>query len=147
MKATLTILIIIILNCTFAAVSSYGQVVAIGHATAEVVESVSVSSNAITSFDINTTKTELSSGNLNLGELKVNSGTAIACNVVLKPATLSSSNGNSFTIEPSSNGSLIAGSQLTSGNQTLALTASASPVRGQASGSYQGSYSIILAYN
>ena len=146
MKTTIAVLLAIALQSIFAASVVSAQTVAIGHVTAEVVESVSVSSQAVTNFAVSNTSAA-SYGSLKLGEIKVNSGNSIACNVVIKPATMSSTSGSNFTIEPTANSSVQADSQRTDGNQTIQLTASANSLQGHASGLYQGSYTIVFAYN
>ena len=155
MKTFLAILLAAALQSMFAMVDVCAQTVAIGHVTAEVVESVSASSLAITGFDlknlsIQTAQSEQTGWNyenVNLGEIKINSGIGIACNVVMKPATLSDTNGNGFTIEPSATNYGQADAQRTDGNQTLRLTGRARMMQGQASGLYQGSYTMVFAYN
>lgn len=157
MKAFLAILLTITLPSMFAMVNVCAQTVAIGHVSAEIVESVSASSLAITGFDLKNennlsaaAQPELASWNyenVDLGEIKINSGTDVACNVVMKPATLSDTNGNGFTIEPSATGSGQSGAQRADGNQTLHLKGRARIMQGQASGLYQGSYTMVFAYN
>ena len=155
MKAYLAIFLAVTLQCMFAMVNVCAQTVAIGHASAEVVESVSASSLAITGFDMknesNLTAQSEQAGwnyeNVSLGEIKINSGMGVACNVVMKPATLSDTNGNGFTIEPFAISSGQADAQRTDGNQTLQLTGRARMMQGQASGLYQGSYTMVFAYN
>lgn len=155
MKALLAILLTVALQSIFAMVNVCAQTVAIGHVTAEVVESVSVSSRAITGFDMKggnnllalaQTKTGWNYENVDLGEIKINSGTNVTCNVVMKPATLSDTKGNGFTIEPSAT-SFLSGAQRADGNQTLHLNGKAHMAQGQASGLYQGSYTMVFAYN
>jgi len=143
MKAIFTTLFLIALTSIFSAVSLNGQTMAVGHVSAEIIESVSVSSSAVTNFDILNSKTSSNNSNVSLGEMKVNSGAGVAYNVVVKPATLSNINGSSFTIEPTSQ----SGNRLTSGNQTLRLSANTNSVQGKESGLYQGSYSVVFAYN
>ena len=140
MKAIFTTLFLIALTSIFSAVNLNGQTIAVGHISAEIIESVSVSSSAVTNFDILNSK---ASSNVSLGEMKVNSGEGVAYNVVVKPATLSNINGSSFTIEPTSQSE----NRLTSGNQTLRLSANTNSVQGKESGLYQGSYSVVFAYN
>jgi len=140
MKAIFTTLFLIALTSIFSAVNLNGQTMATGHVSAEIIESVSVSSSAVTNFDILNSK---ASSNVSLGEMKVNSGAGVAYNVVVKPATLSNINGSSFTIEPTSQSE----NRLTSGNQTLRLSANTTSVQGKESGLYQGSYSVVFAYN
>ena len=143
MKAIFTTLFLIALTSIFSAVNLNGQTIAVGHISAEIIESVSVSSSAVTSFDILNNKVSSSNSSVSLGEMRVNSGASVAYNVVLKPATLSNINGSSFTIEPTSKSE----SQLTSGNQTLLLSANTNSVQGKESGLYKGSYSVVFAYN
>ena len=155
MKVYLAIFLTVTLQFMFAMVNVCAQTVAIGHVSAEVVESVSASSLAITGFELKnesnlTAQSDPSGwnyGNVSLGEIKINSGSGIACNVVMKPATLSDTNGNGFTIEPSAINSAQADAQRTDGNQTLQLTGRVRMMQGQASGLYQGSYTMVFAYN
>ena len=155
MKAFLAILLAVTLQSMFAMVNVCAQTVAVGHVSAEVVESVSASSLAITGFDMknenNLTAQSEPAGwnyeNVSLGEIKINSGMGIACNVVMKPATLSDTNGNGFIIEPSATSYGQADAQRTDGNQTLQLTGRARMMQGQASGLYHGSYTMVFAYN
>lgn len=146
MKTVYAILIAFTLQTLFAAGNVYAQTVAVGHVSAEVVEAVSVSSQAVTGFQINPAA-DLSYRNLKLGEIKINSGSSIACNIVLKSATLSGNNGTSITIEPSVNSSVQADPQRADGDQTIRLTGNAHMTPGQASGLYHGSYTINFVYN
>ena len=143
MKAIFTTLFLIALTSIFSAVNLNGQTIAIGHVSAEIIESVSVSSSAVTNFDILNSKASSSNSNVSLGEMKVNSGAGVTYNVVVQPATLSNINGSSFTIEPSSQSE----NRLSSGSQTLRLSANTNSVQGKESGLYQGSYSVVFAYN
>lgn len=146
MKNFAAILLAIAFQGMFSAINVKAQAVAIGHVSAQVVESVSVSSQAVTGIKMDRSAV-LDNDNLKLGVIHVNSGKAVACNVVLKPAELSGTNGSSFTIEPSANNSVRADSQRADGNQILKLTGRARMMKGQSSGLYQGSYTIIFAYN
>ena len=156
MKALLAILLSVALQSIFALVNVCAQTVAIGHISAEVVESVSASSRAITGFDMKGGNNLLANAqnepagwnyqNVDLGEIKINSGTNVTCNVVMKPATLSDTKGNGFTIEPSAT-SFLSGVQRADGNQTLHLNGKAHMAQAQASGLYQGSYTMVFAYN
>jgi len=157
MKTLLAILFAVALQSIFTVVNVCGQTVAIGHVSAEVVESVSASSMAITGFDLKSAsnlgataqlnQTTLNYENLNLGTIKINSGKDVACNVVMKPAELSDSNGNGFTIEPTAFSARLADTQRADGDQTLQLKGTARMVQGQASGLYRGSYTMVFAYN
>ena len=157
MKAYLAILLAVTLQSMFAMVNVCAQTEAIGHVSAEIVESVSASSLAITGFEMKNKNNFASLAqsepagwnyeNVSLGEIKINSGIGIACNVVMKPATLSDTNGNGFTIEPSATNYGQTDAQRTDGNQTLQLTGRARMMQGQASGLYQGSYTMVFVYN
>jgi len=143
MKAIFTTLFLIALTSIFSAVNLNGQTMAIGHVSAEIIESVSVSSSAVTNFDILNSKASSNNSNVSLGVMKVNSGAGVTYNVVVKPATLSNINGSSFIIEPTSQSE----NRLSSGSQTLRLSANTNSVQGKESGLYQGSYSVVFAYN
>lgn len=157
MKTLLLILLIYAILSTYAIRNAYPQTEAIGHVSAEIVESVSASSLAITGFNLKngniqgemaqSEKSNLNYENVNLGKFKINSGSDIACNVILKSAALSDANGNEFILEPSVTISGQSVAQCTEGNQTLRLKGKARLVQGQASGLYQGSYTMVIAYN
>lgn len=157
MKAIPAFLFAIPLLSFFAIVKVFAQTVAIGHITAEVVESVSTSSLAITGFDMKyessvstlalTECAGWNNENLNLGDFKINSGAGISCNVVIKPVSLSDGDGNGFTIEPFAAGSFQNGIQAAVGNQTLHLRGRGKMPRSQAAGLYKGSYTMVFAYN
>jgi len=130
------------------------QVTAIGHISAEVIESVSASSNAVTSFAIATAKNLGASSqsasvasNLNLGTMTVNSGSNSTVNVVLKSANLTDSQGNGFTLDPSLNNNAFASVSQSNGTQRIQLNGTANLGTDQTSGLYQGSYTVVFAYN
>ena len=132
------------------------QTVVIGHVSAEVVEAVSASSTAITSFEIGAVaasdaksleQTFLTSETVGLGAITIQSGKDVTCNVVLKSASMSDSLGNGFTLEPTIKNDTFASAAQPNGTQTLQLDGKASMARNQASGLYQGSYTVVFAYN
>ena len=128
------------------------QTVAIGHITAEVIESVSASSNAVTSFAIGTPtatslQTSSTSPTVNLGTMTINSGSSATVNVVLKSATVSNTQGSAFTLDPTLNTSALASVAQSNGSQNIQLKGTANLNSGQASGLYQGSYTVVFAYN
>lgn len=157
MKIVISFLFAAALQSIFASANVCAQTVAIGHVSAEIVESVSASSLAVTGFDLNTkssqaAKTQIEQvgtnyENVSLGEMKINSGNAIACNIVMKPATLSDNNGNGFTVEVSSTNLDQVNTQRADGNKTIHLSGKVGIAQGQASGLYQGSYTMVFAYN
>lgn len=133
-----------------------GQVSVTGRAFAEVIESVSVKSQAVTNFEISNTPglesdtyTEGANNhtNVNLGEIKISSGSNVGLNLIITSATMSNKSGDNFNINPAPAKSTSNESNLTNGNQTITLKGSTTLNQAQASGNYQGTYSIILAYN
>lgn len=128
-----------------------GQVVAIGHVSAEVVEAVSASSATISSFELakitDNNATSLNSEELNLGAITIVSGKDVTCNVVLKSAALTDSAGNGFTIEPAVQNDVFASAARANGSQTIRLGGTTNRSSNQASGLYEGSYTVVFAYN
>lgn len=122
------------------------QTVAIGHICAEVIESVSASSQAVTSLAVGTANA-VGSKALDLGAMTVNSGTNSTVGVVIKQASLSDTNGNGFTIAPFLSDNSLASSGSSNGSQVLHLNGTANLAPDQASGLYQGSYTVVFAYN
>ena len=127
------------------------QVVAKGHITAEVIESVSASSQAATSLTLGSSSAgnslAASTQTLNLGTMTVNSGSSATVNVVLKPATLSNSQGNGFTLDTSLNNNATTSVTQSNGSQNIQLNGIANLSANQASGLYAGSYTVVFAYN
>lgn len=152
MKAGRSIYLIVVL--LFAAVDILAQTVAIGHVSAEIVESVSASSQAITDFNIKNDNTSPQPAgadwhfeHINLGKFKINSGETIACNIMINSAALSDADRNEFTMKPSATNSGQSDAQHADGNQTLHLQGKARMMKGQTSGLYEGSYTLVFAYN
>ena len=125
------------------------QVVAIGHITAEVIESVSASSQAATTLSLGSGTSQLAATTptVNLGTMTVNSGSNATVNVVLKSATLSNSRGNGFTLDPSLSNNSTASVTQSNGSQNIQLNGIANLSANQASGLYAGSYTVVFAYN
>ena len=128
------------------------QLVATGHITAEVIESVSASSQAATTLSLGTSTAGTSqlaatSPKLNLGTMTVNSGSNATVCVVLKSATLSDSQGNGFTLDPSMSNNATASVTQSNGSQNIQLNGTANLNANQASGLYAGSYTVVFAYN
>ena len=139
MKTLATMMIAMLLTFT---TSVFGQTVAIGHATAEVIEAVSASASTISSFDLSK-----DSEIVKLGAITVFSGKDITCNVVLKAASLSDSSGNAFTIDPLVNNDPNAAVAQANGSQTIQLNGNTNMNSNQAAGLYTGSYTVVFAYN
>ena len=144
MKTLLSLILVLTLG--FAGVkTTSGQIVAIGHITAEVIESISASTQALTSLALGTNSAGTPS-NVSLGALTVNSGSNVSVNVVVKSASLTDTFGNSFTLDPSTNNTF-ASTSGTTGSQKITLNGTANLASDQASGFYQGSYTVVFAYN
>lgn len=156
MKSSLKIAILTLTIGLFTADYVIGQTSVTGRVFAEVVESVSVKSQAVTNFELSNSP-ELDSDiyiedannytNVNLGEIKISSGSNVGLNLIISPTTLSNTSGDNFNIIPAPTKPTNNGCVLTNGNQTIKLKGSATLNQMQASGNYQGTYSIILAYN
>ena len=129
------------------------QVVAIGHVSAEVIESVSASAKPVTGFSLipsNNNITEAASINpetINLGTMTINSGTNVACNVVVRAANLTDSKGNGFTIDPVIEISNLTGSMRSDGSSTIQINGTPLLSSNQQSGLYKGNYTMVFAYN
>jgi len=142
--------------CTVIVTKVCGQTEVIGHITAEVTESVHASSSIVTGFELKYEQgitdslqhdgTQLHTETLNLGEITINAGASMAYDIKMHEATLSDSNGNSFTIEPTL-ASGISDTLRTDGSQTLSLNGTARLTHGLASGRYEGSYLMVIVYN
>lgn len=148
--ALLTIILFFVLNLGKDEVNA--QVVAVGRVFAEVVESVSAASATITDFELVKADYEAAGDNLapemlNLGAITINTGKNITCNIVLTQASLSDEAGNNFTIDTSVKNYTASAPVSTNGIQTIKLGATPALSEGQASGLYEGSYTVIFAYN
>jgi hypothetical protein len=123
---------------------SYGQTVAIGHVSAEVIESVSVSTQAATDLAIGA---GTGATTVDLGAMTVNSGSNYTVNVVVAPTTISDALGNSFILDPVVNSTDQVSVAQVNGSQIIDLNGTANLASGQASGQYKGSYTVVFAYN
>lgn len=144
---TFTIAIITTLALLMSAlVTLSAQSTAIGHVSAEIVEAVSVSSNTVMNHTIDS---HLSSdqANLSLGNMSVKSGSSVSCNIVIKPATVSSEDGKSLKVSATADNQYISRAFTTSGNRTLALRGNVDLSNNPTAGEYKGSYTVIFAYN
>lgn len=156
MKSSLKIAILTLTIGLFTADYAIGQTSVTGRVFAEVVESVSVKSQAVTNFEISNspgldpdiyTEGANNHSSVNLGEIKISSGSNVGLNLIISPATLSNTSGENFNMIPAPTKSTNNDCILTNGNQTIKLKGSATLNQLQAFGNYQGTYSIILAYN
>jgi hypothetical protein len=142
-----------VLLCSICSVKASSQTTAIGHISAEVVESVSATSYASTEFVINDADLTadkngvICAENIQMGTIRINSGQNVACNVTFKPATLSDGNGNDFLLQPLTLNTKGADIQRVDGIKNIELMGRATFDSCQAKGLYQGSYTLVFAYN
>ncbi len=131
------------------------QVVVTGHITAEIVDVASISSTGVNELEFSksdVTETQQDYEPVLLGEFFVYSGTDVAWDVVIRPASLTACCGECMTLETSlekcaANAGETPCHQQTDADQTLHLNGNVNVLREQPSGLYQGSYTVILAYN
>jgi len=158
LKQTIAISFMILLLCTGIMADVCGQtIVAVGHISAEVIESVHTSSAIVTGFDlkndqiktgsIQNNKSDWDSETVNLGAVTINSGESIVCNIKLCETTLSDNHGNSFTINTTTTTSGRPDTLRADGSQIIQLNCTAHLTHGLASGKYQGSYTLDVLYN
>ena len=156
MKTTSTLILIVILSLTISGIEVCAQTVAVGHVTAEVIESISATSNATTSFELamiakGGTKAlkqaYLNAEKIDMGKITLNSGDGITCNVVMKSAALSDGEGNGFTLAPSISNNSYASAARPNGSKTFQINGKTNRSYNQASGNYHGSYTVVFAYN
>lgn len=153
---TLTIIFAAMIHLVLSGLDGNSQTVAIGHVTAEVIESISAASKTINNLELATmteagekvlNQSTSGSDELNLGLITLNSGSAITCNVVMKSAEVSDGLGNGFTIEPTVANATFASAASSNGSQSIKLSASTNRSSEQAGGLYEGSYTVVFAYN
>ncbi len=148
MKAYVKIIAVLFLS-TVIMNGVLAQTVVIGHISAEVVESVSVKSSSVTDFEFENHRQpggEEDMVNMDLGEMKVRSGEGVSFNVVMKPAVLSNLEGDVFTMDTTLSDSELPENR-SEGNTSVRLAASSPVQQTMKSGLYEGSYTIVIAYN
>ena len=111
------------------------QVVAIGHICAEVIESVSIVSTAITDLIIDRNSTN---STINMGKITINSSNSVVTNVLITQATITNGQ-QTFSITPSTDTTI-------SGSKTIDITGTTN-LTSDASGNYQGLYAMTVVYN
>lgn len=151
MEAGRGLIIIVFFILTLGITKGNAQIVAVGRAFAEVVESVSASSATISNFEISKSTdaidASLQKDSLHLGALTIHTGRNITCNIVLTPVLLKDDSGNSLILEPAVKNEMPASPVSPNGIQTIQLGATPVVPYDQAVGNYEGSYTVIFAYN
>lgn len=120
------------------------QSVVTARATAEIIDAVTLYADAVTDFDITNSQDVQ---DFSMGAVKLNTSRAITYNVVVKPAVLNSDSGNSFTVQPTVAAIDQTNSAVSPSHSTLNITGNAREIQEQKPGNYQGSYSVVFAYN
>jgi len=142
-----------VLLCGICTMKAGSQTIATGHISAEVVESVSATSYASTDFVISNAELTtdkngiISAENIKMGTIRINSGQNVACNVTFKPAVLFDGKGNDFILESMTFRTEEADKQRVDGIKNIELLGRATLDSCQAKGLYQGSYTLVFAYN
>lgn len=134
-------LIAFILFLTSSGMWCMGQVRVTGHVSAEVVESISASSNC--NIDMTFNAPELK--NFELGSFSVSSNASSTCTLIVDKVNVSNRNGESFALETTIPGSERAMVADQNGNHSLTLNAGREELL--ANGQYQGNYGVTFAYN
>jgi hypothetical protein len=156
MKASTCISSLTFAILMFAAVEANSQATATGYAGVSIVEAATATSSPITSFEIKhdaASFSDISTGNvtstseLNLGEITIQSTSAVACNMVLNPTTLFDANGNDLHVTLSASTSENQKNMCTKGTETIHMNGTAQINQNQTSGLYSGSYTLIFAFN
>ena len=147
--------LVIFLFCNTLNVKS--QTSAVGYVGVSIVEAATATSSPITSFEIPTdrlayqdrtsTETNYKGNQLDLGEIKLNSTSAVSCNMVLNPATLYDNNGNNMQVTLSARASDNIEGMCTKGSEVIKLNGNAQVGDTQVSGFYSGSYTVVFAFN
>ena len=113
----------------------HAQVVAIGHICAEVIESVSIGSSAITDLVINRNSTN---STIEMGKVTISSSNNVVTNVLINQATITNGQ-QTFSITPSTDTTI-------SGSKTIDITGTTN-LTSDVSGNYQGLYAMTVVYN
>ncbi|MCX6278649.1 MAG: hypothetical protein NT004_11190 [Bacteroidetes bacterium] len=157
MKTSVAIFCAALIFCTFATMKASCQATALAYAGVEILEAASAISSPITSFEIKNDRGSYSDNSvgqsssatnqLNLGEIRINSSSAVACNMVINPAKLYDTNGNDLQVTLSAKTSDNSTGMCTKGSETVRLNGTAQLSQNQATGFYSGSYTLVFAFN
>lgn len=138
--ASIFVLSVILLSSTLI----FGQTTVTGHVFAEVVESVSASSQSQTNFNIQRNQT----GSINFGQIEIKSAESASCSLILGKANFTDNNHQSMTMETSAFSSQSPDANSINGYQSVNLQLQPDPnTIDLNSTQYQGDINIVLAYN
>lgn len=140
MKSYRTIISLITALNLLTTVNLLAQATCTASASAVIMESVSISSKAVTEIAMNNNLLiKGDEAEVELGSIMIDSGNSGNFSFLIKPATVTSKSGNNFIITPKTD-DLIS-------DKTLSLKGSTSTKESQPSGLYKGSYTIVVFYN
>ncbi|MDD2584759.1 MAG: hypothetical protein PHE99_07465 [Bacteroidales bacterium] len=135
--------ILTLISVLLFAISAQAQLTVVGHVVAEVIDGASLSSDAVTELSINSAD---NTQNLDLGKITIKTGSSSACDIMLKPATLTNREGESIKLDAATTNFSKLKESPYSNNRTLGLTGNTTTTKNNR-GTYQGSYTVVLAYN
>lgn len=134
----------------------YSQTMAIGHITAEVIESISASSLSVANLALSTPlanniniegqQTSITSID-NSGIITLNSGNTFAVNVVLKTEPVASSQKNDSKTEVSPNKSGMVTNPKSDSSQSIPINGKSNVAGSPFSGQHPRAYTVVIACN
>lgn len=139
-----TIYLIITIFLVLTIKPGYTQTRVTGHVFAEVVESVSASSQSQSNFIIQRNET----GSINYGNIAINSASSASCSLLLSDANLTGNNQKHITMETYAFGGQGLQANAINGNQSINIQCQpCENMLDQDVTSYTGNVNIVLAYN
>ncbi len=115
-----------------------------GHVFAEVVESVSASSQSQSSLTIQRTNTE----SIDFGQIEIKSAASASCSLILGKANLTGNNKLHISMETSASGTQSLDGNAINGYQSINLQCQPdAKMLDQSALSYRGDVNVVLAYN
>jgi len=127
-----------------AEVTGFAQTTVTGHVFAEVVESVSASSNSISSFTIQRNQTD----EINFAQIEIKSDASASCSLILGKVILTDNNRQQITMETSATSTQNMQGNAINGNQSISLQCQPDDSMLVLKASqYSGDINIELAYN
>ena len=129
---------------TLATAAGYAQTKVTGHVFAEVVESVSASSQSQRSFSIQRNQTE----GIDLGQIQIKSAATASCSLILGKVNLTSNTQQHISMETSASSTQSMQGNAINGYQSISLQGQPDEnILSQDASQYQGDINIVLAYN
>ena len=142
MKTLRTLVCVIVM--LIISLTGYGQTMVTGHVFAEVVESVSASSQSQSSFTIQRDN----AGSIGFGQIEIKSAASASCSLILGKANLTDNNQHQISMETSASGTQSQDGNAINGYQSINLQCKPSDdMLDQSALSYSGNVNVVLAYN